>query len=136
MRGASALQDLLAEFPEAELRVQIVWEPVLLSDIAPPRTGVLGRISDPRVTQYWDPGRVLSADLVRAVNTNPARYRLDEPLPSGFIAWDVVSVYGRAARWDGDPPVPLHYDGPVVEAIDATREAIRSALALPVPDSR
>jgi hypothetical protein len=129
VRGASALDRLLAEFPQGKLRVLVVWEPVLASDVAAPLTGVLARLSDRRVTQYWDPGRVISADLVRSVNEAPARYGFEAALPPGFVSWDVVAVFARSARWERDVPVPVHYGGPVVQSIDATRKAIAEALA-------
>ena len=77
MRGASALDELLDEFPEARVRVQVVWEPVLKTDIAAPLTRVLGLLDDERVVQYWDPDRVISTELVRSVNETPARYGRD-----------------------------------------------------------
>ena len=129
MRGASALDRLLAEFPGAPIRVQVVWEPVLWTDVAAPRARVLALLGDRRVTQYWDPGRVISEDLVRSVNAAPARFGREEALPPGFISWDVVAVFAKSARWERDVPVPAHYDGPVVQAIDATRKAIAGALA-------
>jgi len=133
VRGASALDQLLAEFPEARLRVQVVWEPVLKSDIAAPLTRVLGLLKDRRVTQYWDPDRVVSTDLVRSVNGAPSRYGREEALPPDFIAWDVVAVFSSTAKWESDLPTPVHYDGPVVHAIDATRKAITDALAARSP---
>ncbi len=129
MRGASALDSLLAEFPEADLRVQVDWEPVLLSDIAAPLSTVLGLIRDQRVTQYWDPDRVVSAEFVRSVNANPARYGFDDPLPPEYIAWDNVAVFQRSARWGHDSPVPAFTSGPVIDAIAATRVAIATELA-------
>ena len=129
MRGASALDELLAEFPDAKLRVQVVWEPVLRTDIAAPVSRVLGLLQDRRVTQYWDPGLVISSDLIRSVNENPKRYGREEPLPPDFIAWDVVAVFGKSAHWERDLPPPPHYDGPVVRAIDSTRQAIAEQLA-------
>ena len=129
MRGASALDDLLAEFPDAPLRVQVVWEPVLKTDLAPPVTRVLASIDDRRVRQYWDPRRVISGDLVRSVNRNPTAYGREEALPPDFIAWDVVAVFAGTARWDGDLPPPVHYDGPVLHAVDSTRNALKDALA-------
>jgi hypothetical protein len=128
VRGASALNQLLAEFPDAKLRVQVVWEPVLKTDIAAPLSRVLGLLSDKRVEQYWDPGRVLSGDLVRSVNANPVKYGRQEPLPDGFIAWDVVAVFGKSVHWEHDLPAPAHYGGPVVHAIDKTRDAIAAQL--------
>ena len=129
MRGASALDDLLAEFPDAPLRVQIVWEPVLKTDIAPPVTRVLASLDDGRVRQYWDPGRVISEDLIRSVNRNPTAYGREEALPPDFIAWDVVAVFAKTARWEGELPPPVHYDGPVAHAVETTRIALKDALA-------
>src|SRR5262245_11230481 len=92
---------------------------------------VLGLLDDPRITQYWDPEQIVSEDIVRAVNEAPGRYGLDERLPSGFVAWDVVAVFGRSARWESDLPVPGFYGGPVVDEIDGTRKALADALAAP-----
>ena len=111
--------------------VQIVWEPVLATDFAAPLTRVLGRLKDPRVIQYWDPDRLLSGDMVRSVNENPRRFGREEALPPDFVAWDVVAVFGREARWERDLPTPVHYGGPVVHSIDGVRKAIEEQLAAP-----
>lgn len=136
MRGASAVDDLLEQLPDAPLRVHVVWEPVLRTDIAPPTNRVLGLLDDRRVIQYWDPDLVVSADMVRSANENPSRYGLEEAFPPGFVAWDLMAVFGKSARWDKDLPPPAYYEGPVVQAIDGAREAIlkelsRSATARP-----
>jgi hypothetical protein len=129
VRGASALDRLLADFPHARIRVQVVWEPVLESDIAAPATRVLGLLGDRRVSQYWDPDQVVSADLVRSVNEDLARYRREEKFPPSFVAWDFVAVFAKSAHWERDLPVPVYYGGPVVEAIDATRTSLAVELA-------
>ena len=136
VRGASALDALLAEFPGAQIQVQLVWEPVLKTDIAAPLTGTLGRIDDPRVVQYWDPQRVISADLVRAVDENPSRFGFEEALPDGYVAWDAVVVFDGAARWERDVPTPLYYGGPVVDVVDDPRKAIAQALSPSPPSGR
>ena len=109
--------------------IVVVWEPVLKSDVAPPLTRVLGLLRDPRVRQYWDPGRVVSGDMVRSVNADPKRYGFEERLPPGFIAWDVVAVFPKLARWEGDLPTPASYDGPVVHAIPGAKDAIAQEVA-------
>jgi hypothetical protein len=119
---------LLAGFPDAPLHVQVVWEPVIYSDIGPPLTRVLRLLDDRRVAQYWDPERVLSADVVRAVNVDPARYGFEEALPPDFIAWDVVAVFPKSAHWEGGLPVPAYYGGPVVRVVGAARDAIAGEL--------
>ena len=128
MRGASALNRLLTGLPDAEIQVQVVWEPVLRTDVAAPLSGVLGLLKDRRVLQYWDPDLRLSGDLVRAANHDPARYGLEEPFPPEFVAWDLVAVFGRTARWDGDLPAPLYYGGPVADVIEETKKGLSAAL--------
>ena len=121
MRGASALDRLLAEFPETGLSVFIISAPL---------TQVHGLLGDRRVTQFWDPDRVVSANLVRSANTDPAHYGLDEALPPEFVAWDVVAVFAKSAHWEHDLPVPVYYGGPVRDSIDGSRIAIAIANAL------
>src|SRR5262245_19932117 len=127
-RGASVVDDMLEGFPDAPLQVQVVWEPVLKTDVAPPLSGVLGLIGDRRVIQDWDPDLVVSTDMVRSANDAPARGGLEEPLPPGFIAWDALLVFGGSARWDEALPPPAHYDGPVAHTIEAARRAVADEL--------
>lgn len=107
----------------------MVWEPVLKTDVVPPTSSGLALVPDSRAAQYWDPGLVLSKDLVRSVNEDPARYGREETLPPAFIAWDVVAVFDATARWNRDIPVPAYYGGPVVHSIDDARKSIAEALA-------
>jgi hypothetical protein len=93
-----------------------VWEPILPTDFFSPSTGVLARLSDPRVTQYWDKNH-LFADLLAS------RLKTDEghPQPSCCnrqgIQWDEVAVYRQDANWDSQLPRAVYLDGPVVHAL-------------------
>jgi hypothetical protein len=131
LRGASAVDEWLARFPDAGIRVQVVWEPVLKTDVAAPLTRVLGLIDDGRVLQYWDPDRVVSADVVRSVNADPKRYRFEEALPPDFIAWDAVAVFENSDVWEHHLPVPAYYGGPVVNVTEEMGKAIVEALSPP-----
>ncbi|SRR6266699_1878996 len=50
--GASALEALLESQSDSHLRVFVIWEPVLATDLSAPSTVALRRIHDPRVKQY------------------------------------------------------------------------------------
>src|SRR5260370_17920302 len=58
--GASALEALLETQTDLHLRVFVIWEPVLATDLSAPSTIAIRRLHDPRVKQYWDRNRVLS----------------------------------------------------------------------------
>jgi hypothetical protein len=120
---------VLAEFPDARLEVHVVWEPVVRTDLAAPMSRVLGRVDDRRVAQYWDPARIVSADIVRAVNLDPTRYGFEQALPVDYIVWDVVAVFGGVARWERDLPSPAYHGRPLVDAIGEIREALAESLA-------
>lgn len=130
MQGASALQNILDKHPDPTLRVLVVWEPVIPTDVARPTSGTLGRLHDPRVAQYWDGERSLSREMVRAVRADPARYHFEREMPEDFVVWDVVALFPPGTVWESDPPVPTYYGGPVVEVMDALREALENRPAV------
>jgi len=125
LRGASALQRVIEEYPSDDLSILVVWEPVLPTDIAPPTTATLGLVHDPRAVQYWDAGRALSADIVRSMMASPERYGVEEQeLSPDTIVWDAVAVFPAGDRWERDLPVPAFMDFPVVEAADGLRASL------------
>lgn len=125
MRGASALQGLLLELPGRPVRVFAVWEPVLSTDVGPPTATVLSRLSDARVEQYWDPGRLLSGRILKASHTVPAFAIFSGQLQA---AWDLAAVYPPGASWpSGAVPEPVYCGNPVVESIDSLRAKIAAA---------
>jgi hypothetical protein len=121
VRGASALQDLLRAHRDPNLRALVVWEPVIWTDVGPPTTSVMARLSDPRVVQFWDPQKALSRVMVD-------RWRKLGKIPElehDTVIWDFVALYDPGARWDGGPPPPRWHGYPVVKAIDGLRAALR-----------
>ena len=112
------VQSVLEGIDDPDLRVHVVWEPILLTDRANTVGAATKLIADPRASHYWDP----DLDLANALRA-----------PLGIeqgVAWDVYLLYGRASRWpDGAPPVPTDFqhqlygmpeasslDGPKLEA--------------------
>ena len=89
----------------------VVWEPVLPTDLGAPSTATLKRLSDLRVSQYWDKQHVVS--------------RLLGERDRSSIVWDYVAVYQPGKLWDQAPPEPASSGVPVVRAIDKTRDEIQ-----------
>jgi hypothetical protein len=103
------------EFSGRHLRIYVVWEPVLPTDWGAPSTAALKRISDPRATQFWDKGRLLS----HAMGEHD----------KGSIVWDRIAVYATGTAWNNAPPEPLYGGGPVLDVIEPARAAISKALS-------
>lgn len=110
LQGASAFQKLLDEQRDGKIRVFVIWEPVLPTDLAAPSTMTLKRIGDSRAAQYWDKGHLVSKSIGE---------------DDDGVVWDYVAVYPRGNLWEKGPPDPVYSHAPVVRAIDDTREAIR-----------
>jgi hypothetical protein len=108
---------VLKQNPNPHIRVFAVWEPILPTDYSSPGSGVLARLSDPRVEQYWDKNHLFAERLA-------SRLKADEGHPQPTccnrhgIQWDEVAVYGQDALWDGQLPRAVYLDGPVVHALD------------------
>ena len=97
------MQKILEQYPGGRLRVILVWEPVVSTDIAPPTTHALRRLSDPRASQLWDRELSLSRSM---------RGADDE------VVWDYVAAFPAEVRWQDDLPAPAFESSPVVSAIE------------------
>ena len=128
MRGASALQTFLEDAPGRPLRVMVVWEPVIPTDLAPPSSGTLERIHDPRVAQFWDPERRLSAEIVRS--------GVEPGLGPEDIVWDVVALFAAETRWGAQFPRPAFRGFPVVDSIPGLRRAVDALPPISPPPAR
>ena len=114
MQGASALQKVLDGQHDQRIEVFVIWEPVLPTDLASPSTTTLARLSDHRVSQYWDQQRLLSRALGERDRSS--------------LVWDYVAVYEPGKLWDQAPPEPSYSHAPVVEGIDGTKAVVEILL--------
>lgn len=128
LRGASAVQSVLDRQPNAQVRVFVIWEPILATDFAAPAAWVLRRVPDRRVQQYWDRDHLVARRMA-------ADARPPQPEPEcclqGEILWDLVALYPPGAVWDDRLPAATLFNGPVVELQGAIESALgvrRSAL--------
>jgi hypothetical protein len=112
VRGASALESLLETQADPHLRVFVIWEPVLATDMSAPSTITLRRIHDPRVSQYWDQTRVLSHAMGEHDRST--------------VVWDYIAVYKAEQIWTDAPPQPEFKGRPVVRFIEGARKALQT----------
>ena len=91
---------VLRRYPDADLRVYVVWLPVMPLDA---RFAVADLLVDRRATHFWDNEQLVSKNLATAYG-----------MP-GQLVWDAFLVFGPEATWETDPPEPLARRSPVVE---------------------
>jgi len=94
------------------LRVLVVWEPMLPSDLRSPVRGTLGRIPDRRARQFWDPQHLVAQELRRIASENP-----DQPKPEcctfrGWF-WDGAILFAPHSKWR-QAPAAVFWNGTVV----------------------
>jgi hypothetical protein len=115
LQGASATGQLLREINSQDVRVFVIWEPVLPTDFVAPSTAALRRIPDARAAQYWDRKRALSHLLVEHNRSS--------------VVWDHIAVYAPGTLWQDAPPKPFYSDNPVRDVISGAKESINRLLA-------
>jgi len=115
LQGASATGQLLREIDSRDVRVFVIWEPVLATDFVAPSTTALARIPDVRAAQYWDRKRALS-HLLGEHNRST-------------VVWDYIAVYAPGTHWQDAPPKPVYSDNPVRDVISGAKESIQRLLA-------
>jgi len=106
---------LLREINSKDVRVFVIWEPVLATDFTTPSTSALARIPDLRATQYWDRNRALS-HLLGERNRST-------------VVWDYIAVYAPGTLWQDATPKPVYSDHPVRDVISGAKDAIQRLLA-------
>ena len=102
------------------MKVLVVWEPMLPSDWGKPTRLALSRISDRRVTQFWDKDHVVA----KALDHQLAPGQLSYSKRDGII-WDVVGLYSPTASW-GVPPVFI--DGNIEDTEPEISKRLQSSL--------
>ena len=93
-----------------------------MTDWKRPGMGVLGRISDTRVKQFWDEEHLTAKQLAKDA-------RSPQPQPvcckHGEILWDLVAVYAPDAVWGDRMPVAAMFNGPVVDLESDLEDVVR-----------
>jgi hypothetical protein len=95
---------VLRDVHDPNVRVFVVWEPVLVTDWHAPGAGAVGRVPDARVRQFWDP-----------------RHALSQAIRRGRVVWDFVAIYPAGVRWGDKFPAAQFAGAPVVRVIDDFR---------------
>jgi hypothetical protein len=124
VRGASALGKLLAEHPRANVRVLVIWLPVLASDVGPPSDAVRRPLADPRVTEFWELERWASPHMIARAAMMAKAQGQAPPLGPDDIAWDLIALFPASTVWEDPFPTPTWYDGPVVRVLGPVEQVL------------
>ena len=116
LKGATVMQQILDRYPQPPLAVFVVWQPILSTDWGLPRTGVLHRLRDRRVRQYWDADRTV-AEAIRV--SFGAREQQPACCYQRDIWWDFIAVFPPGHEWGRTLPEPILLEGTVDEAAPA-----------------
>jgi hypothetical protein len=101
---------VLQRHPHSNARVFAIWEPILPTDWEKPTTHVLARLSDARVTQFWDKKHLI-AELVQ----KEANGRRPACCTWNGIWWDVIAAYPPAAKGTSSLAAPGLLNGTIVQ---------------------
>jgi hypothetical protein len=129
VRGASALGELLARYPTAKVRVLVVWQPVIETDLGPPAPEVRAPLArDPRVVELWDPDRWMSPRVVARFAAVARAVGTASPFADDAVAWDFVAAFATDAAWSEPFPAPITLPDTPVEKQLAPVEALLRAV--------
>ena len=113
LQGASATNAILQSAPNTKVKVFAIWEPITFSDLTVPADSVLRRITDSRVSQYYDSNHLVSKALQAQMLAHGVTGR--DYLVKDEYVWDSVAVYAPGVRWEsGAGAKPDFVGAPVV----------------------
>lgn len=89
---------MLEKISDANLRVYVVWLPILGGDREDGAEQMAGLIPDHRAVQFWDQEQSLGKIYAKVLG-----------LPPGTYAWDVYLVFPPGVRWENEAPRPIYW---------------------------
>jgi hypothetical protein len=108
-------QNILERYPDARLRVYVVWVERWATDA---RTEIDGAgLVDPRVTHLWDTGKVVGAPFLDRFGVN-----------FGGLDYDFFLLFDRDASWGPSPPRPSSSGATVIGESDRLAGSAASLL--------
>jgi hypothetical protein len=103
--------------PNAKVKVFVIWEPIIFSDLTLPADSVLRRVTDVRAAQYYDRNHLVSKALQAQMLARGVTGR--DYLVKDKYVWDTMAVYAPGTRWENSAaPKPDFVGAPVVEVSD------------------
>ncbi|MBI4850656.1 MAG: hypothetical protein HY819_02400 [Acidobacteria bacterium] len=107
---------VLKTIKDPNLRVYVVWLPILRKDNEGRVPKAAATVSDIRATNYWDGEKKLARDFAETLEFT------DKSQP----AWDIYLVYGKDTKWETTAPKPNYWmhqleDFPKDNKLDATK---------------
>ncbi len=118
--------NVLQRFPHDDLKVYVVWTPVLYEDNREAALPAASLMRDRRVSHYWDADKSLAMLFGRAVKLPRNRQ----------LAWDVYFILDGQAQWlDGPPAIAywMHQLGNDQRLLDGDKLAAEISKLLGAP---
>ncbi len=110
VKGARVIhEEVLSEIDDDQLRVYVVWEPILPRDSFKEARDSARQVTDPRASQYWLPDRKLAMAFMKPLGL--------KRMP----AWDVYLAYPQDILWEAEVPDPVFFSHQLPELPDKTR---------------
>ena len=94
---------------------------MLPTDVAAPTSRTLGRLSDLRVRQYWDPDHLIAKQLKTDARPPQAE---PECCTRNGILWDLMGIYPKGEQWADKIPVASFFNGTVVDVADGLAKTL------------
>jgi hypothetical protein len=104
---------VLERYPNANLRVYVVWMPMLVTDSRGAWSSKL--LADPRVRHYWDGERKFGTFLARE-NAGGLGY--------AGVVWDAYFLFGPDALWLSMPAPVMASGSDVIDHTAALQRAL------------
>ena len=91
------LKSIIESFPNADIRVAIVWINKLPADSRKAAEKSADTFNDPRVCQFYDPKQRSGQAVANSLGWQ------------GRVAWDIYLFYTAGSIWNETPPAPVDW---------------------------
>ena len=91
--------EILSRIQSKDLKVYVIWTPVLKSDDRLAAVASTKNLNDPRAEHYWDADQSLAR-----------QFGITTTLPDNLdLAWDIYFVFDKNVLWKTQLPDPVNW---------------------------
>jgi hypothetical protein len=113
--------------PVAQIKVFVVWEPIIFSDLTLPPDSSLKQIDDHRAAQFFDRDHLVSKALQPQFRAHAIVG--EEHFVKDEYAWDTIAIYPPGAVWDEHGPQPAFVGASILGVSEPVRGMLSRAPA-------
>ncbi len=113
-------QEILERYPDLDIQVYCVWQPVLrqysAEEMSQGLPKLLSRFADPRLLHYWDGSQTVGRTV---------KQQIIPTYEEGPVVWATFILFGYQGRWKDAHDHVMGWERPLIEEVELLKRLLQ-----------